>query len=196
MKEQQKAYSVLKVQSVANDERRLSGIATTPTPDRAGDIVVPTGAKFADRIPLLRGHMRSEPVGWAKLKKPTNKGIPFEAEIAKIDDPGPLRDRVETAWLEIKSGLVAAVSIGFRPLKWAFLDDGGIQFDELEIFELSLVTLPANEQAVITGAKSMDTLSRDMVDRLRQIDETNKGAIHLRKDILETAVLRGAVNIR
>jgi phage head maturation protease len=46
------------------------------------------------------------------------------------------------AWQSIKARLVRGVSIGFRALKAAYLDDGGIHFEESEIFELSAVTIP------------------------------------------------------
>lgn len=198
MASEQRAYSVIKVQSIESDARIIKGIATTPTPDRVGDVVSAEGATFAESIPLLRGHMRSEPVGRAHLGKPTSKGIPFSAHIVKVDEPGPLRDRVETAWLEVKSGLVSAVSIGFRPLTWSYRDDGGVNFDELEIYELSLVTIPANAQAVITSIKSFgDPLSRDAVDAIRRI-ERSSGAVRLSEKALQMSApqMRGAVLIR
>ncbi len=49
-----------------------------------------------------------------------------------------------------------AVSIGFRALEYAFMDDGGIRFGKTEVLELSLVTVPANADAVISTIKSID----------------------------------------
>ncbi len=63
---------------------------------------------------------------------------------------------MDTAWGEIRHGLVRAVSIGFRPVKHAYREDGGIDFQEIEIFELSSVSIPANADAVITAVKSID----------------------------------------
>ena len=48
-----RAYSILAVKAVENDKRTLSGMATTPTPDRVGDIVDPLGVKFTNPVPLL-----------------------------------------------------------------------------------------------------------------------------------------------
>ena len=40
------AYSLLEVKSVNDEEWKLEGIATTPTPDRVDDVVEPKGAQF------------------------------------------------------------------------------------------------------------------------------------------------------
>ena len=49
------------------------------------------------------------------------------------------------------------VSIGFRALEYSYMDGGGIRFTECEIYELSLVTIPANAAATIQSIKAMDT---------------------------------------
>lgn len=153
-----RAYSVLNVKEVQEEQRIISGTATTPKPDRMNDIVEPLGVKFKNPMPLLHQHDRRSPVGLVKFKKPTEQGIEFEATLPKILDPGPLRDRVETAWLEVKNGLIRAVSIGFRILEDGieFLDNGGLHFTKTEVFELSLVTIPAHPDAMIDVIRSID----------------------------------------
>ena len=150
-----RAYAVLEVKSVSEDKRIIRGVATTPSTDRMGDIVDPMGVSFMNPMPLLWQHQHDKPVGFVKFDKPTKDGITFEAEIPQIAEAGTLRDRIEEAWQSVKAGLVSAVSIGFRAVEYAFLDEGGIRFTKSEVFELSLVTIPANADAVIT-AKSFD----------------------------------------
>lgn len=149
-------YSVLTVKSVEDDERIIRGVATTPNPDRVGDIVEPLGVQFKNPMPLLHQHDHDKPVGTVTFDTPTKDGITFEARLPKIDDAGPLRDRIETAWGELKAGLVRAVSIGFRSIEHAWLDGGGIRFIKSEVLELSLVSVPANADAVISTIKSID----------------------------------------
>lgn len=151
-----RAYSILTVKAVEEDQRVIRGTATTPSPDRVGDIVEPLGVQFRNPLPLLHQHDSDRPVGTVKFDRPTKDGITFEARLPKIDEPGPLKDRVDTAWGEVKAGLVRAVSIGFRALEYAFMDDGGIRFSKTEVVELSLVTVPANADAVISTIKSID----------------------------------------
>jgi HK97 family phage major capsid protein/HK97 family phage prohead protease len=151
-----RAYSLLTVKAVREDERVIEGLATTPNPDRYGDVVEPKGAKFTNPSPLLWQHQHDKPVGQVEFGKPTKEGIPFKASIEKIDEPGNLKDRLDEAWQSIKTGLVRGVSIGFRAIEYAFIEGGGIRFIETEILELSLVTIPANAEATIQTVKSLD----------------------------------------
>lgn len=149
-------YSVLTVKAVEEEQRIIRGVATTPNPDRVGDIVEPLGVRFKNPMPLLHQHDHDKPVGSVTFDKPTAEGITFEAKLPMIEEVGPLRDRVETAWGEIKAGLVRAVSIGFRVIEYSWMDDGGIRFLSSEVLELSLVSVPANADAVISTIKSID----------------------------------------
>jgi HK97 family phage prohead protease len=155
-----RAYSVLSIKSVDEDKRIIRGIATTPAVDRVGDIIDPLGVKFDNPLPLLWQHEHDKPIGSVKFEKPTKAGISFEAEIASTDEPGTLKDRLDEAWQSIKIGLVRAVSIGFRAIEYAFMDNGGIRFSETEVYELSAVTIPANAEALITSVKSIDAKLR------------------------------------
>jgi HK97 family phage major capsid protein/HK97 family phage prohead protease len=155
-----RAYSVLHVKSVDAEQRILRGMATTPTPDRMGDIVEPKGVHFKNPMPLLWQHKHDKPVGWVTFDKPTDDGIAFEARLPQPEDAGTsqvLRDRIEEAWQSVKLGLVRAVSIGFKAIELEWLKEtDGIRFIESEVLELSLVTIPANAEATISQIKSID----------------------------------------
>ena len=151
-----KAYSLLQVKSFDAEQRIIKGIASTPSPDRSDDIVDPQGAKFALPIPFLWQHMHSQPIGEVTEAVVTDKGIEVIVQIAKIEEEGKLKDRIDEAWQSIKSGLVKGLSIGFRgiivediPRSW------GLHFKEWEWFELSAVTVPANAEASITEIKTI-----------------------------------------
>jgi HK97 family phage major capsid protein/HK97 family phage prohead protease len=176
-----RAYALLTVKAVNEDLRIITGVATTPTPDRVGDIVEPLGVKFKNPMPLLWQHRSAEPVGHVRFDKPTKEGITFEAKMPKVEEPGRLKDRLDEAWQSVKLGLVRAVSIGFRSIEHAFMDDGGIRFIESEVLELSLVTIPAQADAKIETIKSIDAEVRaasgrtlDDVDRPKPPGETGK----------------------
>ncbi|MCD9005221.1 HK97 family phage prohead protease [Luteimonas sp. XNQY3] len=157
MSNENRAYSLLQVKSYDDDQRIITGMATTPETDRMGDIVEPLGAKFAAELALLWQHRHDSPVGTVKFGKPTAKGIPYTAWVAKIETPGALKDLCDLAWQSVKEKLVRGVSIGFRALEYSFMDGGGIRFTEVEIYELSLVTIPANASATIQTIKACDT---------------------------------------
>src|SRR5262245_11746060 len=150
-------YSLLTIKA-ADDERRLiTGTASTPEPDRMGDIIEPLGISFQNPVPLLLHHDTTQPVGTVKFAKPTEDGLDFEARFPVIEDAGRLRDRVEEAWQSIKAGLLTGVSIGFRSIEEAFNKETmGFRFLKTEVLELSLVTVPANADASITSIKHYD----------------------------------------
>ena len=151
-----RAYSILDIKSVESKSRTITGTATTPEPDRMGDIIEPLGVEFTNPMPLLWQHKSDKPIGTVVFKKPTKDGIDFVASMPVIDEPGALKERVDEAWQSIKHGLVRAVSIGFKAIEAAFMDKGGIHFLKTEVLELSVVTIPANQSATIATAKSID----------------------------------------
>jgi HK97 family phage major capsid protein/HK97 family phage prohead protease len=151
-----RAYSLITVKSVDEDKRILSGIATTPTADRMGDIVEPKGAEFSLPIPFLWQHDFRQPIGHVQKAKVTKDGIEVEIKIARSDEPGTLKDRLDEAWQSIRAGLVRGLSIGFKALKFSRLDDGGLRFIKWSWLELSAVTIAVNHEATITAIKSAD----------------------------------------
>lgn len=151
-----RAYSVLTVKALDDEQRVITGVATTPAPDRVGDIVEPLGVEYKNPLPLLWQHEHDKPVGTVTFDKPTAKGITFTAQLADVQEEGKLKERIDEAWQSLKAGLVRGVSIGFRPIEYSWMDDGGIRFLQSEVFELSLVTIPCNVDATINAIKSFD----------------------------------------
>lgn len=151
-----RAYSVFTVKAIDEDKREITGIASTPNTDRMGDVVEPDGAEYKLPIPLLFQHDHSQPIGEVYQAKTTKNGIEIRARLAKIAEPGPLADRLNTAWQSLKIGLIKGLSIGFRPIEYAFMDDGGTHFMKWEWYELSAVTIAANSECTVTSIKSLD----------------------------------------
>lgn len=150
----ERAYSLLTVKSIDEDARVITGIATTPTPDRMGDVVEPKGAEFQLPIPLLWQHKSSEPIGEVFFAKVTNEGIEIKARVQKIEEPGKLKDRIDEAWQSIKYKLVRGLSIGFSSMEYSRLESGGLRFLKWMWLELSAVTIPANQEASIQAIKA------------------------------------------
>jgi HK97 family phage prohead protease len=161
---ERRAYSLLTEKAVTEDADfvYIEGIATTPSVDRVGDVVVPTGARFKTPMPLLLQHDHHQPVGNMTFAKATADGIPFKARLPIIREAGRLKDRVDEAIQSVKYGLITAVSIGFMPVadKVERLKNGGLKFLEWDWHELSLVTIPAQSEAIITAIKSLDAQTR------------------------------------
>ncbi len=156
-----KACIEFSVKSLDEDQRILRGWATTKTLDRVNDRIDPLGATFSDNVKLLASHDHTRPIGRVKFGQPSPEGVPFEARIAKITEPGPLKDRCDTAWGEVKHGLVDSVSIGFQPTETPVPNNmGGLDYPAIEIFELSLVAVPANPDARVLETRAAQQRQR------------------------------------
>lgn len=187
-----RAYSTIEVKAVDEERRIIEGIASTPSPDRMEDVVEPLGAEFKLPIPFLWQHDSRSPIGHVTKAKPTKDGIPVTIQLAKTDEPGPVKDRLDGAWQDIKLGLVRGLSIGFQSKESTDLEGTrwGRRFVKWEWLELSAVTIPANADASITAIKSIDAQLRaasgreqpgDQQDPARRLGpvkltHTNRGA--------------------
>lgn len=147
-----RAYSLLSIKSVDDDKRIIEGIASTPTPDRMGDVVEPKGARFTLPIPLLYQHNSKQPIGHVIAAKVTDDGIAVTAQIAAGVVPF-----IDEAWALIKAGLVRGLSIGFTSIEKARIKDTFSEhFIVWDWLELSVVTIAANQEASIQTVKSAD----------------------------------------
>lgn len=151
-----RAYSVLDIKSVDDGEGLITGVATTPSTDRMGDIVEPEGAVFKLPIPLLWQHDSRQPIGMVERAKVTPAGIEVVARIAR-----GVSSRIDEAWTLIKAGLVRGLSIGFNAIEAADIKGTyGLRFTKWEWLELSAVTIPANSDASIATVKHFDAANR------------------------------------
>lgn len=152
-----RAYSVLEIKSIDEAKREFEGIATTPSTDRAGDIVEPKGAKFALPLPLLMQHDATPAgsVGFITDAKVTSEGIRVKGRV----ESDPALPELDKAWARLKKGLVRGLSIGFKPLEREPVNPkypyGGQRFKSWEWLELSAVVIPANQDASILSIKSL-----------------------------------------
>lgn len=152
-----RACTLMTVKSVNEDERVITGIASTPSPDRDGDILESGGATYRSDTPFLWQHDRSQPIGTCTPKM-VKEGMQITAKLAKPtpDMPSQLAARLDEAWASIKAGLVRGLSIGFLPKEYSYLDEGGVRFIKWDLLEVSAVTIPANAECSIQTVKSFD----------------------------------------
>lgn len=148
-----KAFAVFDVKSFDEENGILRGIASTPTADRASDIVDPKGAVFKLPIPLLWQHKSDQPIGQVIEAQVTDAGIEIVAIV-----PKGVTEEIDKALRLIKAGLVRGFSIGFRGLDVEEIPGSwGVRFKKWEWLELSAVTIPANAEATITSVKHFAT---------------------------------------
>lgn len=155
----QRAWSTLEIKAFDDTKRTFKGIASTPTTDRMGDVVEPDGAQYKLPIPFLYQHDSRRPIGQITNAKVTSNGIEVEGYVERVDEPPSLKERLDVAWMEMKTKLVRGLSIGFDPIESARIENTfGFRFIKWDWLELSAVTIPANAEASITAIKSIDQM--------------------------------------
>lgn len=120
--------------------------------DGYGDIVAPgafrrTLKERAGRIAMLWQHDTAMPIGvWLEMREDTT-GLYLRGQLA--DTPEGLR-----AYRLLKIDALSGLSIGFITKKSRVDDASGIRtLTDVELFEVSLVTLPANDEARVFDVK-------------------------------------------
>lgn len=145
---------LLEAQAAA-DSYSISGYASVfGNKDLHGDIVA-KGAfseSLGERMPaLLFGHdMKSLPIGLITKVAEDEHGLAFEAKLPK--DDAFVRDRVMP---QLRIGSLKGVSIGFKTREDDRTDPTARMIKKAALYEISLVTIPANPAAQISQVKSL-----------------------------------------
>ena len=152
MKLKKKFYVKIAPEDI-DDEGKFSGLgAVFGNIDSFGDIIEPGAFKRTikntkGKTKILWQHRSAEPIGIGMIHE-VQKGLHVEGEL-NLDT-----QRGAEAFSDLKKQIVDGLSIGFDIIKKT--TEGILRhLHELKLFEISVVTFPANELALVTGVKSM-----------------------------------------
>lgn len=186
------------VAKAASDEEDspliIKGYANTVTKDRAGDVIPKDAWLGPNALPnyeknpiILAFHNHAMPIGKMVSYDVTDEGLQIEAEISKAAGP---------VYQLIKDGVLKTFSVGFRCLDAEWKKEEDIYLiKELELFEVSVVSVPCNQDSVFEVSKSLN--SADYNDFRKQLQakaskpsETNEVDV-LEKLAIELGVIKG-----
>jgi HK97 family phage prohead protease len=127
--------------------------------DRMGDVIEPEGwqlDRFRRNPVALFGHDAAFPIGkWRDV------GVRRGQLTGTLDLMEPVSERLREIHAAVTGGVLRAVSVGFHSDKHEPLGKGGgLRFTEAELVECSLVSVPANPNALAV-AKALG-ISRDV----------------------------------
>ena len=135
---------------------KIRGMASTAEFDRAGDSIsadawTKGGLNNFEKNPIiLFNHDYNRPIGRATALKATSNGLEMEAKISKA-----AKDVVEL----VKDGVLGAFSVGFRVKDADYLEEtDGLRIKDAELFEVSVVSVPCNQTATFSLAKSFNSM--------------------------------------
>ena len=149
----------------------IKGSASTDALDRAGDIIE-RGAwtkggldNFKNNPVILFNHNYDRPIGRAKEIGVTDNGLELTARISK--SAGEIKDL-------IKDGVLGAFSVGFKVKDADYISEtDGYKIKDAELFEVSVVSVPCNQTAVFSVAKSFDNMEEYNQFKKNFIQETS-----------------------
>jgi len=135
----------------------ICGMASTNDFDRAGDTIeadawTKGGLNNFEKNPIiLFNHDYNKPIGRATGLKVTPDGLELKAKISKSAP-----DHVAQL---VKEGILGAFSVGFRVKDADYLEEtDGLKIKDAELFEVSVVSVPCNQAATFSLAKSFDSI--------------------------------------
>ena len=134
----------------------IKGSASTSSIDRAGDIIEHDAwtkgglENFKNNPIILFNHNYDRPIGRAKELSVDENGLNLTARISK--SATDIKDL-------IKDGVLGAFSVGFKVKDAEYMTEtDGYKIKDAELFEVSVVSVPCNQNAVFSVAKSFDNM--------------------------------------
>ena len=138
-----------------DDVISIRGFANTVSKDRAGDVIPASAWKTENALTnylknpiILFGHDHRRPIGKCIELNPTEMGLEITCEVYKDSDP--------QIFALIKNGVLKTFSVGFRCLDAEWDEATNIfLIKDLELFEVSVVSVPCNQDSTFSVSKSM-----------------------------------------
>ena len=131
-----------------DEDRKVKFFVSSESIDRDGDIVRQEGIKFDtfDKNPIvLYNHNRSMPIARVTGRSMEEGKMAMEVTFPEKG----VSEESDKVFGLIKAGVLSATSIGFLPIEYGWLEGGDVfEYKEIELLELSVVTIPANPDAV------------------------------------------------
>ena len=142
-----------KAQLTVDEAGTVTGIAWPfGSPDRVGDVIMPGAFKKAlPPLPMLAGHDQTQTVGvWEEITE-TAEGLVVKGRllINEVQRAAEVRSLIQ-------AGAQRGLSIGFASRKALPRKGGGRTISDLELLEISVVSVPCHPHARITSSKEHD----------------------------------------
>ena len=149
------------------EEGRFSGYASVFGVIDYYDDEILRGAfakSISEKMPvMLWQHDRTEPIGVYESIREDDIGLWIEGRLLLDLEKG------REAYILLKNQAIRGLSIGYVPTQWEWenRDNRHIRvLKEIDLWEVSLVTFPANPKALVDDVKNIKTI-RDVEDTLR-----------------------------
>jgi HK97 family phage major capsid protein len=166
------AVGFMEIRAVDAEKREFEGVANSAAVDTYETSILPEGAQFKLPLPLFfhtaGKHDHGKAIGEVIASEVRNGMRWIRAKIPTIADDGTdggrsVKDRVDAAWTEIRSGLVKGLSIDFIPLE-PKNPRAGSRITRWDWRGLTVVPIPSNSDATIVAFRAALAASGDPID--------------------------------
>ncbi len=164
-----------------DEEGRFAGYASVfGVVDHQRDMVMPgafteTAAQALSEIKLLWQHQWAEPIGKITRLFEDARGLYIEGQLLLEVA------RAREAYALMKEGVLRGLSIGYRPEKTRIDPDTGVrQLQRVSLFEISIVTMPANPDAQVSVVKHVSHPPAEQNDLAFLLTALERAAMTLR----------------
>ena len=123
------------------------------------------GPEGKKRIKLIAQHNMSQPIGKFTKMQEDEHGLYIEAKFGT-------HSLGEDYYRMAKEGIMDEFSVGFAAIDKKENKAGGYDITNIKLYEVSMVTVAANDEAVVTEVKSEDTLK--LVKQVEDVDLRHK----------------------
>jgi HK97 family phage prohead protease len=152
---------------VGVSDRQVRVVASDESVDRMGDILIAKGCQLSDyrKNPVVLAQHRAD----SPIARCSSIGLVGNRIEATIDFPPSGTSVRSDEYLGLlKNSVLGAVSVGFLPSKYTTRKEGGYLFSEWELLELSVVSVPANQSALVIerSAELPDAAQSDLERRV------------------------------
>ena len=141
---------------------------------------------IAEKTPvMLWNHNTAEPIGiWTTVKE-DDKGLYVEGKLL-INEVA----RAKEVYSLLKEGAVSGLSIGYSVNDYTYDEKGIRQLKDVTLHEISLVSIPCNDEARIISVKSIDDLTtlKDVEKYLKSKGLSNKEALTVISSVKKIAL--------
>jgi HK97 family phage prohead protease len=159
--------------SAPNGDMQIAGWASKPVIDRYNEVVDAQAFEgtlegFAKNPIMLFGHDPKQPIGTFPKLELRSDGLWVGGVIGHGFEPA------DTVRKQVEQKILRTMSIGFRELKRGVMDKAGIyHITSLELLEISIVSIPANQDALFEQDTTGKLLSITLSDPIhRQLPKT------------------------
>lgn len=174
-----------------SEERSAVFTISAEVEDSYRDIVVQSGidleSRFNKNPVALFGHRSWDmPIGsWTDIK--TVRSSPKRTEGKLMFSPEGTDEMADRVASNVAAGTLRAASIGFMPkAAEKILDEEGnwtygYKFNEVELYEVSVVSIPAVRQAIVRGASptAEDIVSPEVIEEFLEHLKANPGLVKM-----------------